>query len=545
MKKMKVSHIWSFIIHLSAFLFAFSLPVSAEELRIRNIQINNLDVFDRTHKEFRLWPFQIANRLHVKTRQAFIRNELLLQEGDILDKDLMIESERNLRRFAFLTDVSFKVIPINDNEADLIVHTEDQWTTNVKLSFGTAGQHRIWDIGIEESNFLGLGKQVSLQHSRSPEREGISGGFRDPRFLGTRHQLDVRTANFSDGHAHSLAMDYPFYSQDSRWSYNVYGNGSKRDQHLYFEGTDAMAIESIEQSAGISISRAWGQRYKRTFLGIGFGYYEALYPFTRILNSDAADQLEQSSTTTFDDNELYSGGISLNVDRQNFEKFYYLDRFGRTEDLPIGFRSATGISFSHNQMGSDFFTIDYNGRWATGHSGKYFVANANATMRREQSEWNHMIANLGARYFHQKKKLNLGLFRAPIYTFGVNLQADFTHRLDKPFQLSLGDDEGMRGYDYKAFTGNHRMLMNLENRIFTPLENRFLAIGLAQFVDAGYVWSTDYGKSGLSTGAGLRIAFKKYGRTKLIRIDYAYPLINAAGSAGTISISSGHAFNAL
>jgi outer membrane protein assembly factor BamA len=522
----------------------FSLPVFADEVQIREIKIQNLDVFDPVHEEFRFWPFKILNRLHIRTQKSFIQKELLLREGDFLDEDLLLESERNLRQFAFLTDVSLKIVQINEKEADLIVQTEDQWTTNLKLSFGNTGGNRTWDIGIEETNFLGLGKSVFIQHSRDPEREGISGRIQDPRFLGSRLQLDVRTADFSDGHAHSIAVDRPFYSQDSRWSYNLYGGGLKKDQHLYFEGTDALAIESIQNSAGISVNRAWGERYKRTILGFGIGYYEALYPSSRVLDPDALQELEKLGSTTFENDELYSTGISIQVDRQNFERFFYLDRFGRTEDLPIGFRSAAGVSFSNNMMGSDFFTFDWNGRWATGKFPNYFVTSANTTVRREQEEWNHGIANFSAKYFHQKKKLNLGLFQAPTYTFGLNVQADFTHKLDTPYQLSLGDDEGLRGYDYKAFTGNHRLLMNFENRIFTPLENRFIAVGIAQFIDAGYIWSSDYGKVGTSTGMGLRIAFKKYGRIKLIRIDYAYPLINANGSSGSISVSSGHAFNA-
>jgi outer membrane protein assembly factor BamA len=526
-------------------LLLFTFQVYADQILIREIKINNLDVFDPSHSEFRLWPFKIANGLHVKTRKSFVKNELLLQEGDILDQDLLQESERNLRRFAFLTDVSLKVVPISENEADLIVQTEDQWTTNLKLSFGTAGGERVWDFGIEESNFLGLGKQVSIQHSRSPEREGISGGFHDPRFFGTRHELDLRTADFSDGHAHSISFDRPFYSQDARWSYNLHSTGSKKLQHLYFEGTDAYAAESIQNSAGVSITRGWGERHKRTYFGFSIGYLEDLYPSSQIIDQEAFHELEKTGSTEFQDKELFTAGMGLNVDHQEFEKFYYLDRFGRTEDLPVGFRSAAGFSFSNNQSGFDFWTLDYNGRYSFARPRKYFVAAAHATWRRENNEWNHGIINLSTKYFHQNKNLNFRLFRVPNYTFALNFQGDFTFRLDNPYQLSLGESEGLRGYDYKAFNGNHRLLMNVENRIVTPWENRFIGIGVAQFSDAGYVWSEGYGKVGVSTGIGLRIAFKKYGRTKLIRIDYAYPLLNAGGSAGSISISSGHAFNAL
>jgi outer membrane protein assembly factor BamA len=514
-------------------------------LVVREIHIRNLDVFDPYHEEFRSWPFRFLNRFHAKTRTSVIRRELLFQEGDLLDQDLLDESERNLRSFSFLTDVSVEAIPVNESEADVIVHTEDQWTTNPKISFGQSGSDRTLDFGIEESNFLGLGKLVSMQYSQDPEREGFMGRYVDSRMLNTRLHLDARFSTLSDGYSHLLALQRPFYSQDSRWSFAVVMDQSKRDENLYYQGINAAAVESTTQIAALSITQAWGERYRRNFLGLNFSYEESLYPTVKILDSDAAEQEEIQRNLNPEEKRTVSTAAVLQVHREEFTRAYYLDHFGKTEDLPYGSRTEFAAGYARNQLGSDFISLAWSGRWAIYRlESDYFITQAQATVRRQGGEWNNWIANFSSRYYHQKKNMNLGFFRATHYTFALNFSGTFTGELDIPYQVSLGGNDGLRGYDYKALTGEHRLLVNMEHRFFTPWDNRFAGIGIVPFVDAGTVWGADSYQYGISAGIGLRIAFKKYGRTKLIRIDYAYPLVNRNGS-GSISISSGHMFNVM
>src|SRR5262249_20212655 len=98
--------------------------------------------------------------------------------------------------------------------------------------------------------------------------------------------------------------------------------------------------------------------------------------------------------------------------------------------------------------------------------------------------------------------------------------------------------------------------LNVEDRVFTPLDFRLIGIGFAYFMDAGYAWSSDdhlsFDDFGLSVGAGLRIGLKKSQSAKVIRVDLAFPLHKNFGAFGftqqrgySISVSSGQIFEVI
>ncbi len=531
-------------------LLLLLLPYSSEAqteapVKIRNVTITNLGVFDPKHEEFRWWIFRFLNRTHVKTRPSFIRNELLLKEGDILLPDLVRESERNLRRYRFLTDVSVKAVRVNDRESDLHVSTEDQWTTLPSFSWGKTRGARTFDAGIAEENFLGLGRRVGVLYEDGPERSGFSAMYGDPRFLNTRMRFNFRLSDFSDGHRLSFGLAQPFHTQESRWSYGAHAEEWTRLQHFYYRGIDAAALESIQKDTSFQLSHAWGARYQRNRAGVLFGYFESLFPSTVILDPEAAEQPEIQDNLDPDERRLFNIGLNIDRDRQRFSKFYYVDNFGRTEDLPYGTLSGLSIVRSNNGKGPDYVTGAVHGRYATRIEDRlYFASGATFSVRRQSGEWNNQITDLFARYYLQSGPKNLWLFHSRLQTLAAGLSATLTSDMDAPFQLSLGEDEGLRGYQFKDFTGLNRILLNVEYRIMTPWENRLVGIGIVPFWDAGYVWNPD-SHWGTSVGLGLRIGFKKYGRTRVIRIDYAFPLVNTQNKSGSLSISTGHVFNIL
>jgi outer membrane protein assembly factor BamA len=521
--------------------FLFADP----QVRIRHVYINNLDVFDSQHQDFRWWGFRFMNRLHVKTQKSFIRNELLLKEGDLLEPDLMHESERNLRRYTFLTDVSVRSRVINDQEADLFVNTEDQWTMKPSLSWGTVRGARTLDVGVEEENFLGLGRRVGLKYEKAPERDGFEGLYGDPRFLNTRLRLNLRYARFSDGNRFNYGLTQPFYSQEARWSYGVDGFDLKRLQHFYFQGIDAAALEHVQNNVNFDLLRAWGPRYQRNRAGLILGYSQNLYPSVLIFDEEAAQEEAIQQNLDPVENELFNVGMSLIRDRQRFVKFYYVDNFGRTEDLPYGTLAGMSIIHSNDDKGEDFFTGNFSGTYTFHRNAKqYFVSHAGLSLRREGGEWNNWIAELLVRYYIQKNSTKFGFFKSPKQTLAANLAATITADMDSPFQLSLGEDEGLRGYPFRGFTGLNRALLNLEYRVLLPWEHRLMGIGVVPFVDAGYVWNPDH-LFGCSAGIGLRIGLKKYGRTRVLRIDYAFPFVNTKGKGGSLSVSTGQVFDIL
>lgn len=534
-----------------------SLPLYSEEkvnlksgnFRIRNIYFRNLDVFDPVHKEFQSSLFRVANGLHVKTRKSFLRNELLLREGDVASRDLIRESERNLRRYAFLTDVSIDVLRVDQDEVDLYVNTEDQWTTTVDLSMGKTRGYRSFDIGFQEENFLGFGRRVGLKYERNNERDGVRGSFLDSHFLNTRLRFNLKFAHLSDGYRNLVVLDQPFYSRSARWSYGIAFDQLKKKQHFYYRGIDAAALELNQHLAHVRIARAWRKQDRRMLFGMSAGYGESLFPaIAEILDQNAGYQKEVQRNLNPEDRRTLNFGLHLDGEWQQHERFSYLDQFGKTEDLPIGFFGSVALTRSQNEIGADYVTGAISGRWTFQRSlSQFFVSQASFQVRRQSGTWNNMIADLSARYYFQTGKANFGFFKSPRQTFVLNVSTTLTRNVDLPFQLSLGEEEGLRGYTFRNFNGLNRALLNFEDRIFTPWQNRLLGIGFVSFLDAGHVWSKNSSSDsfGSSVGVGVRLAFKKFQRTKILRIDFAYPFVNAPSKRISISIKSGQFFNIL
>lgn len=529
--------------------FVLCVPLYAEQasevLRIRNVYIRSRDVFDPAYPEFNTWYFRVANTLHVKTRDSFIRNELLFREGDLLTPDLLRESERNLRRYNFLGEASIKTERVNAEETDVYVYTEDQWTTAFDFSAGKTRGRRRLALGVGEENFLGLGKKLALKYEENYERESLGFLFIDPQFLNTHYRVQLGLTDSSDGYSNAISIIQPFYAESTRWSYGVYLNRERRANHIYYQGTDAAAIDSSRQSTNLFATRAWGERYGRLRLGVTVGFQESLFADEpQIFDPEAAMTEQVQRNLDPEDKRLLSYGLNLNRDWvKRHVRFSYFDRFGRTEDYPIGFYAGVSLARFMDSEGPDSVGGMLTARWSAAPAkSQFMVSRGRLSIRREQEMWNNVIAEWWLHYYVQQGPAQYWFFRSPRQTLAFNLSSIWTREVDAPFQVSLGEDEGLRGYTSKRFNGSSRILFNFEDRIFTTWENRFAGIGVVPFFDAGYVWdaASDAADFGASVGIGLRIGFKKYGRTKILRLDLARPLTGEGGFS--LSVASGHVF---
>lgn len=533
-------------IFLVLVLLLLALPARGEEVRIRNIYVDTLDVFDTD--EFDAWYYQWANRLHITTRPSFIRQELLFREGDALDEDLLKECERNLRRYGFLTSASVESVPVSRDEVDVYVRTEDQWTLNLSLSYGQSRGSRTYDLGFQENNFLGLGKKVGFKTERNEERETITANYFDPRLMGSRLQLTVDLAEATDGHHHSADFALPFFSESSRWSFDVAVDDLRKNELLYYAGTKAAYQLFENTSSSLAFQHAWGTRYHRTLAGIYTGYREDVYPSAPvILNPAYASQEIVARNFNPPDRRFLEYGLTAGIDFQNFTTRTYLDYYGATEDLPYGPAFNVSLLRTQNKEGSDYVHLVAGGNvaMAPGNSG-YGIVSADAGIRRQDGDWNNLYFRFSARGYLQTGPANLLFFRSPRQTLAGSLSGTFTNKLDLPFQLSLGEDEGLRGYRFKSFLGTNKLLLNLEDRIFTNFENKLIGLAVVPFVDAGAVWDNRMRRDGgVSAGIGLRIGIKKFRHSHTIRLDFAWPLIRGVDRGISVSFASGQVFSAL
>src|SRR5262249_1684438 len=144
--------------------------LSPEALEAAGVVIGEIvvvagDVFDPEIPSENNALFRLANTLHIQTRPGVVRSQLLFKPGDRFSGRQMRESERILRTNNYLFDAKITPARVRDGKVDLVVRTKDVWTLKPGFNFGRSGGENSTGFSFEESNLLGLGKEVELSYT--------------------------------------------------------------------------------------------------------------------------------------------------------------------------------------------------------------------------------------------------------------------------------------------------------------------------------------------------------------------------------------------
>ncbi|MEW5806611.1 MAG: POTRA domain-containing protein [Acidobacteriota bacterium] len=183
---------------------------------IGKIIIERVDVFDPRVEGEENRLFKFINLLHLETHESVIRRELLFKEGDPYVKSRVEESARNLRNLHFLHTARIEPIAYHDGVADLKVYTQDAWTAKAGVNIGRKGGMNTFKMGLEDENFLGLGKKLSVEQFKGIENSGTLFRYYDNQLLGTKWKLISKYETNTDGQFIITNISYPFFSLDSR-----------------------------------------------------------------------------------------------------------------------------------------------------------------------------------------------------------------------------------------------------------------------------------------------------------------------------------------
>ena len=214
---------------------ATAIADSTAPFRVDKVRYHIGDAFDdsKYHTKYDKWAYDLLNVIHIETREATVRKLLLFNEGEIVDLNLMLESERFLRDQSFLSDASIEVNREGDSTF-VDVHTSDNWTLTLPFSLGFSGSEWSYDnlnygIGVQESNFLGLGQKVGFYYGHNEFRDMWQAEYSDPHFLFRYNRLDFLYSYNTDGYLASWQMYVPFLSRSvNQWGYTLAGLKKKR-----------------------------------------------------------------------------------------------------------------------------------------------------------------------------------------------------------------------------------------------------------------------------------------------------------------------------
>ena len=489
--------------------------LEAEGARIGKIAIHVGDVFDLDKPGEGKRLFRWANLLHRDTRARILARQLLIAEGDRFSASAIAESERALRAQRYLAEASVRPVAYHDGLVDIEVRTRDNWSLKPGLSFGRSGGVNNFKFEVEESNFLGWGKNLQIERTSDVDRSSTLFSYEDPNLFGSRLRGKVTYADSSDGTTEQVRLEQPFFALSTRRAGGFELQNNRRTTDLYALGHIRASFEQKSRLGeawfGMSRGLVQGETHRMSF---GITYDEVRF----------AQLPDLPPTELPPDRRLVYPWLGWSWLQDRFVVEHDFDRVGRPEDLEIGWQGSGRLGIAAESFGSDRDAVLYDSVFTRGFrpgDRQLLIASAALGGRLESGGSGPALLSLGLRYLF-RDFANQALY--------IAASADVAHRLDAERQLLIGGETGLRGYPLRYQEGDRRALLTVEQRWYGAREFFHLfRLGAALFGDVGRAWfagATQAGDLGWlrDVGAGLRIASTRTSHANVIRLDIAFPL---------------------
>jgi hypothetical protein len=489
---------------------------------IGNIDIDIRNIFDTSDPRESSGLYRLADKLHVRTKRSTIQAQLLFSSGERYRGQKLAETERALRLLPYVYDA--RVVPVRyaNGKVDIKVIAKDVWTLSPGISFGRAGGSNTTNFKLQDSNFLGEGKNLQIARSNTVDRTSNSMSLNDPNVFGSRWISALEYDHSSDGGERTLYVARPFYSLDSTWSTKLAATGFDRTVSRYNLGNIVDQFHddetSYELSGGISsgLVDGWSRR-----LLFGMRYDRNVF-LPAPLSPLRAKQLPPDRTLSYP-------FIGFDILQDKYKKAGDQNEIGRAEDLYFGTEITGEIGLSSGALGADRTSLMLSAGLLRGFEitaeQQLFFASTFST-RVEGTRVRNLIADNGAKYYWKWR---------PDWLLYVALSTTVTDSLDPDLQLLIGGDNGVRGFPLRYESGTSRGIFTIEQRVFTDwYPFRLARVGAAVFGDVGRTWGSGVvGNSdpGLlrDVGIGIRLGNTRTGLGNVLHVDFAFPLNSIPG----------------
>lgn len=490
--------------------------LEAAGAKIGSVRFKALELFDIGGRDADSTLFRLGNRLHIKTRDDTIADQLLFREGDAYSASAVAESARILRSTRYLRDASIRPVAFHDNVVDLEVTTQDVWTFNPGLSFGRRGGKNAGGFELEELNFLGMGTQLGLGFKSGIDRDSKTVFYHDRQLGSSWWDLSATYSDNSDGRLADFSLTRPFYSLDARRAggFSVYDDVRVDSRYDLGKVIDKFETHAKEASAfwGFSngLENGWAKRYS-----VGATYDEKAF-------DDAPG--EPAATLLPADHKFVYPWIGAEWIQDRFTTTRNRDQIEKIEDYSLGWQLKAQLGYASSSLGSDRNAFIVSGSASTGYEltpRQSLILSADASGRVEGGNVANGLLGVEGRYYFRQSPRRV-LFLGLSATAGKNLDADE--------QVLLGGDNGLRGYPLRYQAGSGRWLFTAEQRVFTNwFPFQLFNVGGAVFYDMGRVTGRDplgSAPQGVlkDVGFGLRFGNNRSALGNVLHVDFAFPL---------------------
>ncbi|MBL8754038.1 MAG: BamA/TamA family outer membrane protein [Planctomycetes bacterium] len=506
----------------------------APTFRLREVRVTTAEIFDADDPR----PLtKLATALHWQTREATVARELWFGAGDRIDAATAAELERNLRALGLFADVAVRLVPTGTpGEADLEVTTRDRLTLNFGAGASYVGGVTGFRASIGENNLFGTGDRIALSFTENSDGEYRGGfAFTDLHVLDSWHTATLRAAKTDEGDSYGLDVRRPFkhLSDPRAHSFALSHDEAEAD---YYRGGDSVAEVPYSRSAiGGDVTWTAGPPADRWTWG-------AELRGDTITYERARGPLGPQIRVPGDTHSVFFGPTASWRSIRAFRKVEGLDTLVYVQDITLG--TSLGTSFGARWRDEDGRggamqpEFGVNAGWTGEPLAQAFVRiGVNGGVRLDDGDAVGWLAGASLRAFWLANDA---------HTFGVGSTFDAVAETQNlPAELTLGEDNGLRGYRARLLSGTRRLRTNVEHRFDTGIEFATLHFGTVAFFDVGHVGDGDEsGRPFSSAGAGLRIGSKPLFGEGVLRIDVSKPFDDVVEQSDgwKVSLSVGQVF---
>ncbi len=492
---------------------------------IRHIYLEREEVFERGDDDW-FFAAPLFNSVHTLTREYVIRDELLFEPGDEVDEDILYETERNLRDLDVFTKARIELDYLDDGSVDVYVVTKDKWSLMPELLVGSGGNEHALGLSVQEENLIGTATELEVEGVRRSENDiGMQGyaQLKMPRAFRTEYKLEAEIFAHRFRTEQNLLLSNPFRSIADEYSYGAAIRNFYGYEFLYKKDEDYELMPFHEKRLGGWFSRSW-LREDRVFASVYVEYEDV-------------DRGEPRFRQALDN----SGKILLGFSSvsENYVRTKKLNNF-LDEDLPIGGwgTAIIGKTFPIGSRGERVYYVGGQGERSVLYDDKLYL-------------FGQITGGSGFEFSRPKytyqEFMGLGFYRfAEDLLLAARIREQKVWNWEALRQLVLDNDAGLRGYDANKFTGENRVVSNLELRYFNDYKFFLVRLSGAVFWDCGTVWDIDTKLDETrwhnSVGFGIRFhSAKSSSESGIFRIDFAYNFDE--GKFGGIIIETNQLFS--
>ncbi len=483
---------------------------------IGRIVLKPLDIFDLDDPREDNRLFRLANRLHIQTRPETIRRQLLFKPGERVSLRRIEETERLLRSNHYLHDVQIVPLEYRDGVVDIEVRTRDTWTLDPGFSVSRAGGTSSQRAYLKDYNLLGSGVSLGISTSSNVDRAGTELEFSDHHFLAPWTALSASVGRLSDGRQWALSLARPFYALDTRWAGGAAASDSDVLNSVFEKGVRTAQYRARQQAfdAYGGWSTGWVDGWTRRFY-VGVNRQASEYALEPGAAAPAMLPADRTLAGPYVRYELIEEDFDKVVNRDHIGRLEYFDR-GLHLNLQLG-RSFSGLGSTEESW---LYSASLTKGWRSFGSHTLLVSGAMSARLDEGSRRNQLVSG-SARYLVPQGKDAL---------LSLTASGDVYRSPDLPAPLQLGGDTGLRGYPLSYQSGERRVLLTVEQRVYSDwYPFRLVRVGGAAFVDVGRAWhglgAQTAGERTLSDlGFGLRLQSARSARGSVLHADIAAPL---------------------